>query len=135
MKVIAICLALATMSCCGNKVTKNNMTDFSKADSPLAIADTLPVCINEMIQQFAKEDVQNPPRKIFSYIYKGNMVYYVTAPCCDFFSDLYDKECNLIGHPDGGFTGRGDGKLSDFSKMKQDEKLIWEDKRGEASKK
>ena len=29
--------------------------------------------------------------------------------CCDQFSDLLDAEGNLIGHPDDGITGRGDG--------------------------
>ena len=28
---------------------------------------------------------------------------------CDQFSDLLDANGNLIGHPDGGITGRGDG--------------------------
>ena len=29
--------------------------------------------------------------------------------CRDQFSDLLDANGNLIGHPDGGITGRGDG--------------------------
>tara|TARA_B100000809_G_scaffold230761_1_gene245419 strand:+ start:435 stop:590 length:156 start_codon:yes stop_codon:yes gene_type:complete len=33
----------------------------------------------------------------------------VLKECCDQFSDLLDAEGNLIGHPDGGITGRGDG--------------------------
>lgn len=89
----------------------------------------LPACLKKMIQQFKKEDVQNPPRKIYSYTYNRKTVYYVTPPCCDFFSDLYDKNCNIIAHPDGGFTGKGDGRSTDFIKTRTNGKLIWEDKR------
>ncbi|MBS1742291.1 MAG: hypothetical protein JST81_04590 [Bacteroidetes bacterium] len=81
------------------------------------------------MNRFAAEEKQNPPRKIIRYEYEGKTVYYVTPPCCDFFSDLYDSTCVLIGHPDGGFTGKGDGKLSDFNEKKKREVLVWEDRR------
>ena len=90
---------------------------------------TLPACVTKLIHQFSSEEKQNPPRKIFSYTYKEKKVYYVTAPCCDNFNDLYDENCNLLGHPDGGFTGRGDGNFPDFNETKTHEQLIWADKR------
>ena len=82
-----------------------------------------------MIKKFSSEEKTNPPRKIYSYTYKGKKVYYVPGPCCDNFSDLYDSNCRLLGHPDGGFTGRGDGKFKDFAQEKKNEKLVWADKR------
>lgn len=91
--------------------------------------NSLPKCIKQMIKDFQAEPVQNPPRKIFSYSYHDSTVYYVPPICCDFYSDLYDNKCNLIAHPDGGFTGRGDGKIKDFKKEAINEKLVWEDKR------
>jgi len=103
------------------KVTKN---EFRNAGNTAA-----PSCIQKLIKEFQGEEKQNPPRKIYSYMYKGSTVYYVTAPCCDFFTDLYDKNCNLMGHPDGGITGRGDGKFTDFIKLRSNEKLIWKDGR------
>ena len=33
-----------------------------------------------------------------------------------------------MGHPDGGFTGKGDGKIKDFETA-TDEKLLWADSR------
>lgn len=75
------------------------------------------------------DEVKNPPQKIFSYKYKGSTVYYVTAPCCDFFSDLLSADCELIAHPDGGITGKGDGRAADFHKLRSGEKLVWEDPR------
>lgn len=86
-------------------------------------------CIKQKIKEFSAEKVQNPPRSIYSYTYNGKTVYYVSAVCCDQYSDLYDSNCKLLGHPDGGFTGRGDGKFKEFGKNATDRKLIWQDKR------
>jgi len=61
-----------------------------------------------MIQAFKLLPKGNPPRSITQYLYKGQTVYYVPAQCCDQYSDLYDENCNFLGHPDGGFSGAGD---------------------------
>ena len=45
------------------------------------------------------------------------------------FSDLYDADGNLLGHPDGGITGQGDGKLPDFQEERSDEQVVWADDR------
>jgi hypothetical protein len=90
-----------------------------------------PTCVQTLIEKFSKGKVENPPRSIYSYTYKGKTVYYVTAPCCDFFSDVYDENCTLIGHPDGGITGKGDMNMMDFNTLKTNEKLVWIDERKE----
>lgn len=82
-----------------------------------------------MIADFSAEERQNPARKIISYHYNGSTVYYVPAICCDNYSDLYDTACNLIGHPDGGFTGRGDGRIVGFKDDAYGAKVVWADKR------
>jgi hypothetical protein len=89
----------------------------------------IPPCINEKIESFKKEPKQNPVRSVTEFTYNGMKVYYITAPCCDQFSDVLDSNCNLLGHPDGGFTGKGDGKLPGFSSEATEEKLIWKDDR------
>jgi hypothetical protein len=86
-------------------------------------------CVQELIKKFSAEEKKNPPRSIYRYTYNNDTVYYVPAPCCDFFSDLYNSKCNIIAHPDGGFTGRGDGKATDFFQQRANEKLIWQDLR------
>ena len=43
------------------------------------------------------------------------------------FGDLYDDTCNLICHPDGGFSGIGDGSCPDIEIKK--ETLVWQDDR------
>ncbi len=124
--LLAICIIAA--SCCGGK--KSAVNPESSAQNAATTSSTeLPSCLRDMITIFKNEEKQNPPRKIYRYTYKGNTVYYVTPPCCDFFSDLYDANCKLIGHPDGGITGKGDGKFTDFVKERTNEKLVWEDTR------
>jgi len=133
MKNSLIILFILITSCCSSK--KNSSGKASVNEQAQVVTDqgvnenTSPECIKKMIEQFKSEEVQNPPRKIYRYLYNGRNVYYVNAPCCDFYSELYDSNCKLIAHPDGGITGKGDGKAVDFMKIRTEEKLIWADKR------
>lgn len=88
-----------------------------------------PKCLQALINRFEAEEKTNPPQSIYRYLYKNQLVYFVPAPCCDFFSNLYDDSCRLLGHPDGGITGRGDGRVTDFFEKRSNEQLIWEDQR------
>ncbi|HEU5147574.1 MAG TPA: hypothetical protein VFT90_12700 [Chryseosolibacter sp.] len=88
-----------------------------------------PDCIHKMITLIAKDDVWNPPAKVYRYIYNGKTVYYIPQRCCDIPSQLFDENCQLICSPDGGFSGGGDGRCKDFFDTRTDEKLIWEDDR------
>jgi hypothetical protein len=88
-----------------------------------------PGFINKKIAEFLKEEPKNPPVTITQYDYKGKKVYYISSYCCDFPSQLYDEEGNLICEPDGGITGRGDGKCTDFFTERKNELLIWKDTR------
>jgi hypothetical protein len=88
-----------------------------------------PACVQQLISQMKAEPVQNPPASIYSYTWHKTTVYYVPAKCCDFFSDLYDSTCKIIAHPDGGITGKGDGKAPDFFDTRTNEKLLWKDTR------
>lgn len=91
--------------------------------------DTIPACIQQKIDEIKSQKVTNPPISIYQYTYNKQTVYYITAPCCDIPSTLYDKNCNKICAPDGGFTGKGDGKCTDFFDTRTDKKLIWKDAR------
>jgi hypothetical protein len=89
----------------------------------------LPACVKEKISLLKSKPTQNPPASVWQYQYKGQTVYYLPPACCDQMGELYDENCNLICHPDGGITGRGDGKCEDFFSTRQNEELVWEDKR------
>jgi len=94
----------------------------------VSIPESHPKFILDMITEFSKKSPQQQPESITRYIYKGQPVYYINPPCCDFFSKLYDVEGNLLGAPDGGITGRGDGTLKDFHKLRTDAYGIWKKK-------
>ena len=88
-----------------------------------------PGWVDVLIRKFESEPVGNPPQSIWRYEYKGQIVYYVPAQCCDMFSSLYDANGNVICAPGGGITGTGDGRCADFNSQKTGEKLIWKDPR------
>ena len=124
MKIFFLGLMLSIFGCNSSRM---NASDVAPEGSKV-VADSLPVCVKVLIEKMKSEPVTNPPRKIYSYKYLGKKVFYVPAICCDFFSDLYNDSCRLMGHPDGGFTGKGDGSIKDFNTA-TDEKLLWADSR------
>ena len=85
--------------------------------------------LTELISQLQNEAPANPPAKIYRYTYNNQEVYYLTGRCCDIPSKLFDKDGNQLCQPDGGFTGKGDGRCTDFLEKRTNETLIWEDKR------
>lgn len=92
---------------------------------PEAINVAMPTCIKNKIDSFKLKEAHEKPQRVIEYMYKGKKVYYVVMPCCDFFNEVYDDKCNFLGAPDGGFTGKGDGKIPDFFTEVKNEKLIW----------
>lgn len=86
---------------------------------------TVPACIAQKIKAYKRMQAFERPRAVYTYLYKGKKVYYVILSCCDNFNELYDSNCNLLGHPDGGFTGKGDGRIPDFTIERKAEKLLW----------
>jgi hypothetical protein len=128
LKKLFVLAVIAAAGCSGSKqattvnpITNNVQTTGTQYEAP--------ACINKLIDGYKAEKVQNPPRSVYSYTYNGSTVYYVPALCCDFFSDLYDSSCNVMAHPDGGYTGRGDGSMPDFARARTNEKLLWKDER------
>ena len=86
-------------------------------------------CIQTKIAAFQEEPLANPPIEIYQYSYYEEVVYFVSAPCCDMYNTLYDENCNIICYPSGGITGEGDGRCKDFFETRSNEKLIWKDDR------
>ena len=88
-----------------------------------------PAWLKARIDAVLAERKRNPLTHIYSYRYKGQNVYYITAPCCDQYSEVFDARGKLLCNPDGGITGKGDGRCHDFEKNKSNEKLVWQDPR------
>ena len=102
--------------------------DLNQRDSVIGPNETnvaMPICIKNKIDSFKLKEAHERPQRVTEYLYKGKKVYYVAMPCCDFFNEVYDNKCNFLGSPDGGFTGKGDGKIPDFFEEAKNEKLVW----------
>jgi len=88
-----------------------------------------PPWLKDRIAAVLAERKRNPITRILRYTYRDQTVYYESAACCDQFSNVFDTKGRLICQPDGGITGKGDGKCPDFDKNKTNEKLVWQDPR------
>ena len=86
-------------------------------------------CVETIIAEIERKPVQDPPTIIWQFTYEGEAVYYIPAPCCDQFNPVYNANCTLICHPDGGLTGKGDGKCNDFFSLAKNKRIIWKDSR------
>lgn len=126
MKILLFSILISVLGC---GPVKKSASDVPAPQGSRVISDSLPVCVRVLVEKFQSEPVTNPPRSVYRYIYQGKKVYYVGGVCCDQYSDLYNDSCRIMGHPDGGITGRGDGKIKDFGTEKSDEKLMWADTR------
>ncbi len=93
--------------------------------------DTLarPQWLRNRIQRILATRKRNPIIRIMRYQYQGQPVYYESAPCCDQQSTVYDTKGNVLCHPEGGLTGKGDGECANFDKRKTNEQLVWQDPR------
>lgn len=85
--------------------------------------------VDKLIARYEAAPVANPPHRIIRYRYHDQLVYYVPASCCDRPSTLYDASGDILCAPDGGITGRGDGRCADFRQSRSDESLVWSDPR------
>lgn len=99
-------------------------SSFQKKKKTKAVA-SISLCMQKKLKEYQKLPKNEQPQRVVEYVYNGKKVYYVVAPCCDQFNMLYDSNCNLMGNPDGGFTGRGDGKFPDFAEKRTKERIIW----------
>lgn len=90
-------------------------------------SDPPPMCVQTLITTMMSQPVGNPPGSVYRCTYQNATVYYLPPQCCDQFSVLMSSDCATICAPDGGFTGRGDGRCTDFSRASCT--LVWQDSR------
>jgi len=115
---------LGSSACAGAK-----LVSAPAALKAVAPGSQNPAWIDKLILQFQTDPVSNPPRSIWKYDYKDAVVYFIPAPCCDQFSELYSAGGTLLCAPNGGLAGRGDGRCTDFFALRKNEVLIWRDSR------
>jgi hypothetical protein len=102
------------------------------ARSPVApnSTESVPVWLTALTHQLEAQPVANPPTFIARYDYKGQSVYFLPQQCCDIMGALYREDGSVMCHPDGGFSGSGDGQCPDFLAERKNEQIIWRDARG-----
>lgn len=92
-------------------------------------AQGTPDFVAALIARHQSAPPTNPPASIHRYEYRGQTVYYVPPSCCDVPSRLYSADGEVLCSPDGGFTGRGDGRCPDFFDTRRGGERIWVDTR------
>lgn len=112
IKIITFTCALFLLSCTSSK--------------KVAGTTGIPSCLVAKIKTMTENPNEGSPQSVTRYRYHDNTVYYMIAPCCDKYNIVYDSDCNILGYPDGGFTGKGDGKMPGFHKEATDGKVVWE---------
>ena len=86
-----------------------------------------PTWVTALVRQLESEPVANPPAYVARYDYKGQDVYFVPQRCCDMMSVVYSSDAAIVCHPDGGITGKGDGRCADFFIERRNERIVWRD--------
>lgn len=107
---------LIMMSCGANK----KLTTVSDSST----ANAMSACLQAIVDSMASVP-NNAPQSVTRYMYNNQQVYYMVSPCCDKYNVVYDSACNVIGYPDGGFTGKGDGKMTDFKDNATNGTIVW----------
>ncbi|WP_229725343.1 DUF6970 domain-containing protein [Hymenobacter baengnokdamensis] len=109
--------------------TSTNTTDPVAARDMRLDSTARPLWLRQRIESILATRKRNPIIRITRYEYEGQTVYYESAPCCDQYSTVYDVKGQILCHPEGGITGKGDGKCANFDKRKANEQLVWQDPR------
>ncbi len=117
MKLLAVIFFIPLfISCTSNKkLTTANESSETRA---------MPACLQTIVNNMAEEP-NGSPQSVTQYMYKQQPVFYLVSPCCDKYNIVYDSACNILGYPDGGYTGKGDEKMTDFKAVATDARLIW----------
>lgn len=119
MKLFMLLLAVPVLM---SETCKNKKAD------PNTIND-IPSCIQQKIDSIKTQPRWNPPAEVNEYNYNGKRVFLFSSDCCDFYNTLLDTVCNYICAPNGGLTGKGDGKCPDFDQTAKHIRLVWKDPR------
>ncbi|MGI4740989.1 MAG: DUF6970 domain-containing protein [Janthinobacterium lividum] len=109
--------------------TSANTVDALPARDMRLDSTARPLWLRQRIDGILATRKRNPIIRILRYQFEGETVYYESAPCCDQQSTLYDTKGAVLCHPEGGLTGRGDGRCGNFDKRKTNEQLVWQDPR------
>ena len=128
--LVLCCFLLAAPACSSTAPAPAEPAQPGEPAKPAISAEPAqPAIVKQLIARQKAEPKKNPPGKVWQYTYRGQTVYYVPPSCCDIPGELFASDGASMCEPDGGITGRGDGKCADFFDVRTDEKLLWADTR------
>ena len=119
MKYFLIVTCFFMFSCAHTK-------NIAKEQNDAVTNNNMPKCLANVVKEMSANPAEGTPMSVTRYHYKGKQVYYLVSPCCDKYNIVYDNDCHILGYPDGGFTGRGDGKMIDFKKEATNATVVWQ---------
>ena len=112
-------VSILSASKCGHKKNSIDSKDTT------ILNDSIPACVRKLIDNANKETPSSAALQVDEYLYKNKKMFLFTAQCCDQFNMLYDDSCKAVCAPTGGFSGRGDGKCTDFDSAAEHIRLVW----------
>ncbi len=125
-KFLVLVFSIIGLSACSSQLNEETpLTTESNVEKPIDNQNLHPDFIKKLIIENKSLPEHEQATAITRYVYKGEFVYLVTPPCCDFFAKLYNNKGILLGSPSGGLTGKGDGSLADFDTLKTDAYGVW----------
>ncbi|MBI2380073.1 MAG: hypothetical protein HYV16_04885 [Gammaproteobacteria bacterium] len=136
--ILCMILGIAALGACASEPVPTAGEGAAKAvpgtkplpgPSPARRLPELSPGLKALTLSWQNAELTNPPAQLLRHRIDGRDYYYRPAPCCDFYSELYDGEGRLVCHPDGGITGRGDGSCPWFRQKAGQGERVWRDKR------
>jgi hypothetical protein len=138
-----IVVVASGLGCAGGEPTNATAPQRAPAQTPASKAPlkpdadrataAVPIRLQTLIADTLAAAPTNPPTQIISYRYRGQSVYYRPPYCCDVQGVVFDADGAVMCHPDGGFTGKGDGRCADFVQARSDCAVVWRDPRTKAT--
>ena len=84
----------------------------------------IPAWLQQRLAEYERMDAAARPVAVRSWVDQGRTFYYIVAGCCDRFNEVYDQNGRYVCAPDGGYTGRGDGKCVGLN-QRQSMQSVW----------
>lgn len=81
--------------------------------------------LRDKVKALEQDKERNENVEIYRYDYRNRTVFWITGYGADRPSELYECDGEKVCEPDGGLTGRGDGKCPDFFQRREHETVVW----------
>ena len=99
--------------------------------APWTVSQTLtegeapPSWLIKRIKTFESGPANHAPYGIWQITHNGRPAYYFRSPCCDQYNPLIDDTGVVMCNPDGGKSGKGDGRCSNPADPNTKVRLVW----------